>query len=61
MTNLQVAKMYTFNGLAYARNSVKHGDQAQVMPTVIANLEYIEELLENPNAENPDHDWDDFK
>lgn len=53
MTNLEVAKAFITNARAYAES----GD----MKTVIVNLDYIEQLLEKPNEENQEHDWDDFK
>lgn len=53
MTNLEVAQCFISNALAYA----KGGD----MKTVIENLKYIDQLLENPNDENTEHDWEDFK
>ncbi len=53
MTNLEVARAFIFNALAYA----KSGD----VKTVINNLEFIEKLLENPSIENNDYDWGDFK
>ena len=55
MTNLEVAKMYVGNALAYARDFDIRRD------TIISNLEYIEELLQAPHAENLNHDWDEFK
>jgi hypothetical protein len=53
MTNLEVAKCMVGNAIAYG----KSGD----LDTVMHNLEYIQTLLEKPEEENPDHDWDDFK
>lgn len=53
MTNLEVAKAMLDNALAYG----KKGD----LETVMHNLEYISTLLEKPEEENPDHDWEDFK
>lgn len=53
MTNVEVARAMVGNAIAYG----KSGD----LETVMHNLEYIQRLLENPDEENPDHDWDDFK
>lgn len=53
MKNWQVAKMIAFNALAY----LKSGD----LETVKTNLEYIEKLLEHPDAENTEYEWEDFK
>lgn len=53
MTNAEVARCMVDNALAYG----KSGD----LETVMHNLEYIKVLLENPDQENSDHDWDDFK
>jgi len=68
MTNLQVAKQYVGNALAYATNrggtevdDMKRDDLKWRMKTVIANLEKIEGLLEKPDEENEEHDWNDFK
>jgi hypothetical protein len=55
MTNLEVAREYVENALAYAK------DGKGYMQTVIANLEYIKKLLKKPDGENFEHDWDDFK
>ena len=53
MTNLEVAKQYVGNALAYGASCD--------LVTVMHNLEYIKVLLENPEAENLEHDWEDFK
>lgn len=53
MTNLEVAQCFVHNALAYG----KSGD----LRTVMNNLEYIDKLLEEPNKENPDYDWENFK
>ena len=53
MTNLEVAKCYISNALAYAK--------AGEMKTVIINLKYIEKLLEKPHKKNKDHTWGDFR
>jgi len=53
MTNLEVAKCYVGNALAYA--------ESNDMETVINNLKYIKKLLEKPDEENKEHEWEDFK
>jgi len=53
MTNLEVAKAMVGNAIAYG----KSGD----LETVMVNLKYIDELLENPKEENEEYDWDNFK
>lgn len=53
MTNLEVARAYIENALAYAES----GD----MRTVISNLEYIKNLLTHHEGQNTEHDWEDFK
>jgi hypothetical protein len=53
MTNLEVARAFVGNALAYG----KSGD----LQTVMHNLEYIQTLLENPEDENEEYDSDDFK
>lgn len=51
--NIDVARCMLENALAYA----KSGD----MQTVIFNLEYVENLLKNPDKDNTDYTWLDFK
>jgi hypothetical protein len=53
MTNVQVAKCFIGNAIAYG----KSGD----LETVMVNLLLIEKLLQDPEGENEDYDWDDFK
>lgn len=53
MKNLDVAACMVGNAISYG----KSGD----LETVMHNLEYIKTLLENPEEENPDHTWEDFK
>jgi hypothetical protein len=53
MKNYEVAKCFVFNAQAY----LKSGD----VETVRVNLEYLDQLLEDPMAENTEHGWEDFK
>ena len=63
MTNLQVARAFVGNALAYAGDpkTLPEKDCRCRLDTVKANLEYIDKLLEKPDEENTDHDWNDFK
>jgi len=53
MTNLEVAKCFIENALAY----LEGGD----VDTVAENLKFIKKLLDNPNGVNGEYTWDDFK
>lgn len=53
LTNLEVARGMLTNAIAYGEK----GD----LQTVMHNLEYIQTLLEEPNEENKEKSWDDFK
>lgn len=53
MTNLEVARCFIGNAISYGKSND--------LPTVMANLEFIQLLLENPDEENDQYDWDDFK
>lgn len=53
MKNHEAARGLIRNALAY----LKSGD----VETVKHNLEHIEELLKDAEAENTEFDWDDFK
>lgn len=53
MINLDAPKCFLGNAIVYG----KSGD----IQTVMVNLEFIKELLDNPNKENENYDWDDFK
>lgn len=53
MTNLEVAKYFVSNAMAYG----KMND----MKTVMNNLYFIKRLLEKPEDTNRKWDWEDFK
>jgi hypothetical protein len=57
LTNLETAREFVWNAITYA----KGGKGAWRLDVVLANLEYIQECLENPDEINQDHTWDDFK
>lgn len=63
MTNLAVAKCFLGNALAYGEHSkdTSHESLLFKLQTVNANLTLIKELLEKPEEENQEYDWDDFK
>lgn len=53
MKNYQVASCFIVNALAY----LESGDRE----TVANNLRLIAKLLEHPNDENAEYEWEDFK
>jgi len=59
MKNLDVARAYIENALAYGRN--RSMPDSDLVDTLVANLEIIEECLEQPMQEHKEHTWSDFK
>jgi hypothetical protein len=63
MTNLEVAQCWVFNAIAYGKHddSMTKEELLFRLKTVNSNLDLIQSLLENPEEENQEHDWEDFK
>jgi hypothetical protein len=59
MTNLQVAQAFVENALAYGLND--NLDLDFRLKVVMANLQYIDKCLQQPDRKNEDHDEEDFK